>query len=178
MTQNQINKLAKEIIKMAEEDQDARKGKRLNWNKMKLVDNKNRVRIKRIIKKYGYISPAVYGKEASKSAWLLVQHFGRRNIASMENYLSLIKKNPEGFDVKSLALLEDRILVYKNKPQIYGSQAYCPAGSDVWYFSEIADIKNVDKRRKGIGLQTLKKYAKIMEGTHGFKLVLPGGYIS
>ncbi len=162
---------------MAKEDQSARIGKNLDWAKIQLIDDKNRPRMKEIIEKYGYISPSVYGKDAAKSAWLLIQHFPPTDFQTMELYLNFIKQNPEGFDTESLALFEDRINVYNNKPQVYGSQAYCPTNSKTWCFREIVDIKNVDKRRKQIGLVSLKEYAKVMEKYYQYKLELPKGYI-
>jgi|694.fasta_scaffold00063_120 hypothetical protein len=169
-------KLAEKIINMAELDQEVRKGNNLNWDKIRQIDKQNRIAIKRIIKKYGYINSKIYGEKAAKSAWILIQHFPRRSIKSMENYLNFIKANDKTFDKKTLVLFEDRINVYKKQPQIYGTQAYCPPNSDTYYFREIKDVANIDKIRKAIGLETLAEYAKSMEEDFGDKFVLPADY--
>ena len=178
MTQKQIKALSEEITKMAKKDQAARKGNNLDRDKIRLVDDKNRARMKEIVEKYGYISPSIYGGEVAKSAWLLIQHFPITEVVAMEHYLNLIKENPKGFDKKTLAIFEDRVLVYKKKPQIYGSQAYCPPNSKIRYFREIADIKNVDQRRREVGLEPLREYAAGMEADYGGKFALPDDYVA
>ena len=146
MDQDLIKKLSLEIINMAKEDLSARKN--LDWAKIQLIDDKNRPRMKEIIEKYGYISPSVYGKDAANSAWLLIQHFPASDVHTMELYLNLVKENPEGFNLESLAFFEDRINIINNKPQVYGSQAYCPTNSKTWCFREIVDIKTLIREEK------------------------------
>lgn len=168
--------IAHQIIQMAEKDKSARNENPLDWNKIRLIDAENRARIKQLVKKYGYIKPEVFGEKASKSAWLLIQHFPISSIKFMEFYLQLIRDNDKNFSKATLALFEDRINVYKKQPQVYGTQAYCEPNSNIFYFREIRDIKNIDEIRASVGLGTLAEYAKTMEEEYGDKFILPEDY--
>jgi hypothetical protein len=170
--------IAQQIIQMAQRDKSARNENPLDWNKIRLIDAENRAKIKQFVKKYGYINPEIFGEKASKSAWLLIQHFPISSLKFMEFYLKLVKENDKNFSRATLALLEDRINVSKKQPQVYGTQAYCEPNSDIFYFREIKDIKNIDEIRASVGLETLAEYAKSMEEEYGDKFVLPEGYNS
>jgi len=50
----------------------------------------------------------------------------------------------------------------KNLPQVYGSQLIRDRQSGKWIFYQIMDEKNVDKRRREVGLPSLEDYARIM----------------
>jgi hypothetical protein len=59
------------------------------------------------------------------------------------------------------AYLTDRVRVGENKKQIYGTQFRQVDGKYQPY--PIEDDKNVDKRRKEVGLSTLAEYRKKVE---------------
>ena len=107
-----------------------------------LVDLVNNDLIKRIIKKYGYPSQKMIGKDGMQAFWLLVQH--------QDNDIELQKKCLEqcDFEHRNKAFLTDRVLINQGKKQIYGTQ----------FIGEIRDKKNVNKRRTKMGLESLEKY--------------------
>jgi hypothetical protein len=58
-----------------------------------------------------------------------------------------------------LAMLQDRVLMRQGKKQIYGSQVvFNKTGEPVFY--PIEDERNVNARRKKVGLEPLEEYAK------------------
>ena len=61
-------------------------------------------------------------------------------------------------DKANLALLEDRVLVRQNLPQLYGSQV-SSVGAFVNLFP-VKDESNLDKRRAEVGLEPICTYLK------------------
>jgi hypothetical protein len=57
------------------------------------------------------------------------------------------------------ALLVDRIEMLNGRPQIYGSQMQIINGKRVLY--QVIDIKNVNKRRAEVGLESLEEYLRL-----------------
>ena len=79
--------------------------------------------------------------------WLLVQHQDY-DVKLQEKCLKHCD-----FNLKNKSYLTDRIMVNREGTQIYGTQFNKP----------IIDKKNVDKRRKEMGLEPLKDYLKKRE---------------
>ena len=109
-------------------------------------------------KKYGFPKTSIYGAKASNAAFLIVQH---SNLAMMQKYFKTIKKLAAKNEaaLPNVALMEDRILMRKKKKQLYGTQyvsATTATGTDTMYVYAIKDIKNIDKRRKKMGLDSFK----------------------
>lgn len=173
---NLPEKLKNEIHQMAKEDQTVRQNP-IDFEKMKQIDSKNQLVMKRIIKKYGLIGKSKYGEHLAHDAFLLVQHFSWRSIKSMEYYLSLIEKNINEVDLRDYAKLRDRVSIRNKLPQIYGTQLYINKGETIWKFRPIKDLKNIDKIRSEIGLNSLSAYAKEFEDD-GDQVQLPDGYQS
>ncbi len=170
-----ISHVVKEILQMAEKDQQLRKSPEAKPEEISKWDKIHKVKIKKIIDKYGLISTSKFGKEASFNTWLLIQHFPESEVGYMEKYLNLMEQNIGEVDVKNYAYLTDRINLYRKIPQIYGTQAV-PDGSDgTLTIYKTFDIKNVDKRRAQVNLEPLSEYVKRFEDT-GNKICLPPGY--
>lgn len=75
----------------------------------------------------------------------------------MKAQLPLLKEN---FAPQSIAVLEDKICVLENLPQIYGSQAIFSTEENRPIFYKIEDPNQVDQRRLEVGLSSLEEYAK------------------
>ncbi len=109
-------------------------------------------------KTYGFPQTSIYGAKASNAAFLIVQH---SNPAMMQKYFKTIKKLAAKNEaaLPNVALMEDRILMDKKEKQLYGTQyvsATTATGTDTMYVYAIKDIKNIDKRRKKMGLGSFK----------------------
>ena len=70
---------------------------------------------------------------------------------------SVAKGESEGWH---LAFLEDRILMRNKKKQLYGTQAVWDKTLRKNKIYPIEDLKNVNQRRKKLGLESIEKYAE------------------
>lgn len=161
---------------MAEEDQKERTKETPDWDKIDAIDKNNNQEIKNIINEYGFIGIKDYGKEASYKAWLLIQHMPEEDIEFMKKYLKLMEENLDDADKINYALLTDRINVYEGIPQVYGSQTHSEDDESDLEFHPIKNVEVVDKKRREVGLNSLKEYAEWMEETFKQKVILPKGY--
>lgn len=110
-----------------------------------------------MIKKHGYPNCKAVGKEAMKKFWLLIQHQDM-DLDLQEKCLKYCD-----FEKPEKALLTDRILVAKNKKQIYGTQFFRQEDGSLKP-RPIKDEKNLDKLRKSTGFEPFAEYQKKMQG--------------
>lgn len=176
-----INKqLQKKILEMLKVDQAVRKRqmkevKKLRQNfdfgskqykkeiqklaaEMAMVDKKHTTEIKKIIKSFGWPGFKLVGKRGSFGAWIIVQH-ATHDLEFQKECLPLLKEAvaKNDADPKNLAFLIDRIKVLENKKQIYGTQ-FKGSRSGKYNPFPIYDKKNLNKRRKKMGLGPFTKY--------------------
>jgi len=128
------------------------------WQAIRQIDSLNLVKIERIIRQYGYPGKRLVGPGEMNTAWLVIQH---SPLAVQERYLPLIRTAAEKgqTDKANLALLVDRIRMYKGQKQLYGSQVTVDSTGRA-RFHPIADEANVNKRRQEAGLEPIEEYAK------------------
>lgn len=137
-------------------------------SQMKRIDSANLIKVKKILKKYGWIGYDTIGYKANQTLFLVIQH---SDSATQVQFLPLLRqavKNKKAMP-EELALLEDRILVTQGKNQIYGTQVNCDSTGYKCIAFPIEDEKNVEKRRKVIGMQPLSEYLK----SYGIEYKLP-----
>lgn len=129
---------------------------------MHKVDSINLKVVDQIIRNYGWPGKSMVGEQASTGAFLVLQHSG--DVNQMEKYQPLLKEAAESGELdKSLyAIFVDRILMYKNEQQIYGSQIVFNKTKKVLELYPIEDEANVDERRASVGLEPLKEYLNMM----------------
>lgn len=113
-----------------------------------------------IIDKHGWLGKSRMGIKGSHALWLVIQH---ADLEIQEKYLPLLKKSvqegeSEGWHV---AYLEDRILMRRDQNQVYGTQAFLDKKSGHKIIYPIDDVKNVNKRREAVGLETIEQYAEM-----------------
>lgn len=130
---------------------------------MREIDSTNMLETESIIKKYGYPSKAIVGEPANKAIFYVIQHSNK-----IDEYLPLIRKATENGDLPktSLAMMEDRNLMYKGLEQIYGTQIKGKQSKNGEWMYFLWPIKNPDSiniRRKNVGFdQTIEEYTKKM----------------
>ena len=165
--------LRRELLLMAEQDQNIRNemikkgadnpGKEI-LARMDVIDRRNTVRMKTIIKEHGWPVARLVGWDGSEAAFLLVQHSDHQ---TQQQLLPLMTKEFRngGLSGPNYALFVDRVLVEEGRPQIYGSKArpvdQWTRGEPVFY--PIEDESNVDKRRAQVGLSTMADYRKLLK---------------
>lgn len=166
-TLNMKNKkdIINKILKMAEREQSLRM-KYLKTNSeedfqmVKDVDKINREEFKKIFKETGYIS-SEYGKDVQLAAFLIVQHMPKDDTSFMKQYLSLMKDDLGNINPLNYAQLVDRVRIYEGKNQLYGTQfTSIEDKKDIYRLHKVYNSKEVDKRRKEMGLEPLKEYIK------------------
>ena len=153
--------ISKKLIKMGEQDQQSwiqfSKGKITKEDLNHIIEN-NKNELKSIVEEIGWPTISKVGEKASSYAFLIVQHC--HDLDFKKHCLSLMKKENNSEVSKSkIALLTDRILVDEGKPQIYGTQ-FKNVNNIPTKPYPIRDRKNVDVRRKEMGLEPLEIYAK------------------
>ncbi len=129
---------------------------------MASLHNKNANTLDKIIDKIGYPTVDKVGKEASNAAWLVIQHsigqpsFMKRCAKLLE---SAVKENKA--ELINLAYLTDRIAVFENKPQLYGTQFDWDENGKLSpnHFDELS---KVNQRRKSVGLNTLEEQTEVV----------------
>lgn len=120
----------------------------------------------KIIDQYGWLGKSRIGEEANHNLWLIIQH---APLEVQEKYLPLLRqsvKENESFP-QDLAYLEDRLLMRKKLPQIYGTQATMDPTSGKISIYEIKDVEHVNERRQKIGLGTIEEYSESNGYTFG-----------
>lgn len=182
-------KLQKQIIGMVKKDQLIRKKQ---WQEFRILNKKfsgksdpkykKRVsqlvaqlknfdslhtnKMREIIKKYGWPGKSLVGKKVAQMSWLLVQH-ADHNIPFQELCLKLLEKavlHGEA-EPRHVAFLTDRILIHKKKKQIYGTQFTTKKNRMPIPFP-IENIKELNKRRKQMGLEAFSIYTQKIKGIY------------
>lgn len=131
--------------------------------KMMDVDSINQEKIKLILRKYGWIEKSKIGEKAADAFFYTVQH---ADLELMEEWFPEFKKLAEKGEAnpRQCAMMEDRLLMWKGKKQIYGTQAADFREDKKMAIWPIEDVQNVNERRKNIGFEsTVEEYAKVMD---------------
>lgn len=153
------NQISKELNQMFLEDQHY--AKNYVASKFKETVLKNSKRLKQIVKRYGWPNSERFGERAEIGAWIIVQH-DDWEVGFQEKCLNLMKKLPQTKKRRQhISYLTDRILVNKKRKQIYGTQ-FTRGRDGKMKPQPIRDIKNLNKRRKEMGLENSKIYKKRM----------------
>lgn len=112
-----------------------------------------------IITKNGWPSIQKVGYKNSQTMWLIIQH---SDLTTMKKYYPVMKKAAEQRELlpRDFAFLEDRMLMYSKKQQIYGSQTVIDRESKKFYLYPVENVDQIDQRRASVGLESIKKYLK------------------
>ncbi len=162
-----FTQIADEINLMAEHDQkiraefysspiESRKGKYEDI--IAPIDKQNTERIKKIIKEIGYPTISKVGEKASFNTWLLVQHSPDQNF--MADCLKLMQKVANDLNPQNIAYLEDRVNMFQNKPQRYGTQLRNDPETGKLKLYTVTDIYAVNTARQSVGLGSIEEYLK------------------
>lgn len=126
------------------------------------LDGENIKRVEEIISKYGYPGKALVGTPENRAAWIVIQHSSPQVI---QKYLPMLREAVKNGDLdrQSLAITEDRNLMYQGKKQIYGSQFFEVNGKPAFW--PIENSEKVNELRKESGfVQTIEEYSKDLYG--------------
>jgi len=127
------------------------------WQKQKVADKQNQELFLEEVAKNGWPKISDVAKEAATSAFLTVQH---SNLQLMQKFLPELKRlcAIDEASWQDYALLYDRVQTMQGKSQLYGSQVFYDEQKKRWSLYPITDEKNLDKRRRELGLPPMKDY--------------------
>ncbi len=130
------------------------------------IDVENVRRLKVIVDQRGWPTSALVGREASTAAFLIVQH-ATHDLPFMKRCLALMEPHLDDGTVRraDYALLWDRTSLQSGRKQRYGSQVEFKNGK--WTVQPCEDPKNLDARRKKMGLPPMKVYLRVIEEVYG-----------
>lgn len=130
-------------------------------HRMQEIDRDNSAWMKTLVERHGWPTISRVGKQASGEAWLLVQH---AEVEFQEQCLPLLRAAVEAQDAdpKNLAYLEDRVNMYRGRPQRYGTQF--KSGANGLEVHTLEDPARVDEWRAAIGLGPLAEYEARLRG--------------
>jgi hypothetical protein len=164
--------LRSELLAMAAADQELRQDitpERMRdtafAREMLRSQEHNARRMRQILVEHGWPGPALVGKDGTDAAWLLVQHGGAE---IQEQALELMRELVEpGVTAADIALLTDRILVERGRPQLYGTQFQFLEDKLVQY--PVDDPDSVAARRAEVGLPPMDEYVRMLEEAYGIE---------
>lgn len=116
--------------------------------------------------------PEGLAAESYDAVWLIIDH---APLKEQKRYLPLLRE-AAGRGVISaykLATLEDRVAMYEERPQRYGTQSYQTnvGGETVIYVWPVAHPERLDSLRGSIGTCPMAEYVRLLEETSGAQVV-------
>ncbi|MEM8970351.1 MAG: DUF6624 domain-containing protein [Bacteroidota bacterium] len=144
--------------------------------KMRKVDSANQVGVKKILAEYGWLPQSKIGGKAAGTLFLVIQH---ADLETIRKYLPLLKSAVEAGEANatSAAMMEDRVLMYEGKKQLYGSQASGRPkedGSSEYFIWPIENPEEVNQRRAKVGFNsTVEENAARMNAIYNPNEELP-----
>jgi hypothetical protein len=138
------------------------------WQQQSKTDHDNLVRLLQLIEVSGWPMLSIVGDKAATGAFLVIQH---ADLDVQRKLLPALRKAANDGELKRslLAMLEDRILVRSEKPQLYGTQVRTNPETKQREFFPIAEPDKVDERRAAMDLQPIAEYAR----SFGFEYLAP-----
>jgi hypothetical protein len=122
---------------------------------MAALHETNGLRLQAIIAESGWPTERLVGERAAKAAWLIAQH-AISQPEFQRACLELLAKAAREHTIPPWqpAMLEDRIRVFEDRPQLYGTQLNVDAHGNLRPHA-IQDPEGVDERRRAVGLEPL-----------------------
>jgi hypothetical protein len=124
--------------------------------RMEDVHKKNASRLREIIAAHGWPDESLVGADGAEAAWLIVQHaIGEPEF--QRNVLKLLRESAESSRIPAwhAAYLEDRIALYENRLQRFGTQWTDDPRDGRARPWLLAEPQRIDELRAGVGLKPL-----------------------
>ena len=126
------------------------------WQTILKKDSINLIKVSNILDTQGWPSKKKIGTRGASTIFLVIQH---ANQDTKLKYLSMITKAVENDELpkRQYAMFYDRLVLGQGKRQVYGTQLAMSKESEKPYVLPLEDVKNVDKRRAKMGLNTMQE---------------------
>lgn len=131
------------------------------------VDGANTKFIKRLIEANGWPKSSIVGRNASRHAWLLVQHADAEpavQLAALRQMENLIETSE--VSVRDYAYLYDRVMLKIEGHQRYATQWTCSAGTRTPQPLEFGN-EEAERYRATAGLDTIEENARRLDDRYG-----------
>ncbi|MEH6306934.1 DUF6624 domain-containing protein [Olivibacter sp. CPCC 100613] len=124
--------------------------------KIAKTDSVNILRVKEIIKQYGWLGQNTVGEKASDALFLVIQH---SDVKTRTKFLPELRKavKEKNANPMNLAKLEDRVALEGGGKQKYGTQLG-RNDDNGYYLLPLEDPDSVDIYRSEIGLEPISQY--------------------
>lgn len=126
--------------------------------KMKRSDSLNLELVTLILDEHGFQDPQDVGMTASQGLFLVIQH---ADLEIQRKYFSMLQQAEKDGKLLSsnFAIFLDRVYMREGKDQLYGSQGFKDKTTGKQYIYPIADVDQLDERRKAMALPPMAQYA-------------------
>ena len=122
-------------------------------SEMEALHNRNGAILERLLSEHGWPNLERDGEAIQQAAWYIVMH--SISMPPLQRMvLGLLMSDSHGLPPTHIAMLEDRVLIYSGKRQLYGTQMDMNA-EGVLIPSPIEDEDHVDERRAVVGFPRL-----------------------
>ncbi|PZQ58578.1 MAG: hypothetical protein DI570_17605 [Phenylobacterium zucineum] len=125
------------------------------WQQIIPIDEANQKALLQMLPPEGWFTISRYGKEASRAAFLIVQH---GDVTLWRRFVPVLEPLAARGEVEGshFALMYDRLETTEGRKQLYGSQMSCKAGK--WVPAPIEAPEELDARRAKFGMEPYASY--------------------
>ena len=171
--------LRDELLRLGREDQAARDGfgpaaaanDTAYMRRLMRGDSLRTARLREIVQQHGWPGRRLVGREAAKSAWLMLQHADALDL--QQTMLPKLWAAADSGEVSrgEVAMLTDRVLLRSGKRQRYGSGFSMRDGRLV--LDSVETMDGLDARRAAVGLPPMAEYARVLGEVYKVPVVWP-----
>ena len=126
------------------------------WQVILKNDSINLIKVSKILDTQGWPSKKKIGTRGNSTLFFVIQH---ADLNAQTKYLPMITKAVKNGNLpkRQYAMFYDRLVLRQGKRQIYGTQLAMSKELKKPYVLPLDDVKNVDKRRAEMGLNTMQE---------------------
>ena len=135
------------------------------------IDAPNTKRMNEILASHGFPTASMVGRDGVGAFVTMLQHV--RDIETRKkSQVGMVRAYEDKVIMANqYAGFIDRLLIDQQKPQRYGSNFDMKDGKMV--MTPVEDPKNLEKRRKDLGLPTMSEYMKMIKEMYKLEAVMP-----
>jgi hypothetical protein len=125
------------------------------WSLVEAIDRRNQMVLKTLIPADGWFGRSEYGEDAARAAWLITVHAVKDRKLMRDAAARMAPMVADGEVLPAwYASVVDRLAVLEGRPQRFGTQPVCIAGS--WTVGDVEHPASLDARRAELGLQAME----------------------
>lgn len=126
------------------------------WQTILKKDSINLIKVSNILDTQGWPSKKKIGSRGTSTLFFVIQH---ADLNAQTKYLPMITNAVKSGNLpkRQYAMFYDRLLLRQGKRQVYGTQLAMSKQSKKPYVLPLEDVRNVDKRRTEMGLNSMQE---------------------